>query len=704
MSLLSRAVRSVAGAYKAFTLRLQSSALIRYIGSTGRYDYRAQIGDGGGNSIVTASLNWIAGTFPEAPLRLRRRARDGTVEELTEHPFALLMESPNPFYSAELLWHATLYDFNLTGNAYWWVSKSANGRPVELYWIPSTMLAPKWEGEEYVSAYVFDPGTGRKEDLAREDVIHFRYGLDRQNIRLGLSPLAALLREIWSDEEAGNFTGALLRNMGVPPVLISPEADVKLTEEQAERIKTLYMAKTTGDARGEPLVLSAKVRVQQLAWNPKDMNLRDVRKLPEERVSAALRVPAVVVGLGAGLDRSTFSNMAEAREAAYESCIIPTYRLLAGELRTQLLPQFDRSAGLTVYFDTANVRVLQEDENARSLRLTEQLKGGGIKLGEYRSALGYPVDDSMDVYLRPLTIIEIAPGGQPLLGPAATEEPTSIRAAARLMLPAGAKADVGGVELSDDEVAYLTALEDATAISERAMAGDVAAYFERALTRAERGLDLPEKARKAFDLDAIMGGEADAADLLTTIRRGWSRQIIATWPLMNGRLGEDRPYSDEDEAVRKAVAQAGLHVTGIRDTSRARIQAMVGEAAERGYTAQQLLDGVPSEGFPGLRRTFRHWKDDRAALIARTEMARAQNVVQLERFRASPGVRAVMMLDGADFDAICAARNGRVVELDAFEAAIGEEHPNGRLRCVPVMGAPAKARTNGHVTPLEVPA
>jgi hypothetical protein len=53
-----------------------------------------------------------------------------------------------------------------------------------------------------------------------------------------------------------------------------------------------------------------------------------------------LGIPAVVVGLGAGLERSTFTNMAEAREAAYESGLIPAQKILGEDIRFQLLPLF----------------------------------------------------------------------------------------------------------------------------------------------------------------------------------------------------------------------------------------------------------------------------------------------------------------------------------------------------------------------------
>src|SRR5581483_6204053 len=126
------------------------------------------------------------------------------------------------------------------------------------------------------------------------------------------------------DDEAANFTAALLRNMGVPGVVVSPEQGATVSQEDADVTKAYVKSKFTGDNRGEPLVLSGPTKVQQFGFSPEQLLLKELRRIPEERVSAVLGVPAMVAGLGAGLDRSTFTNYAEAREAAYEQAIIPT--------------------------------------------------------------------------------------------------------------------------------------------------------------------------------------------------------------------------------------------------------------------------------------------------------------------------------------------------------------------------------------------
>jgi phage portal protein BeeE len=125
---------------------------------------------------------------------------------------------------------------------------------------------------------------------------------------------------------------------------------------------------------------------------PADMNLEAIRRIPEERISGLIGIPAIVAGLGAGLDRSTFANMAEAREHAYEGFIIPTQQLLAQDLNNQLLPDMGTPAAEYVAFDLTQVRVLQEDNNAKAKTIREDYNAGLLTLDEARAARGWKPD------------------------------------------------------------------------------------------------------------------------------------------------------------------------------------------------------------------------------------------------------------------------------------------------------------------------
>lgn len=386
-----------------------------------RIDYAKSVGDGLDSSIVSATLKWIARTFPEAPPAVwPAEPASGLEKPIAGHALTRLLERPNPHFTGPLLWMATVTDWNARGEAYWLKERNAAGVPVRLWWTPSWMMRPESSetSSEFITHFVYTvDGVDYKVDP--KNVVYFRYGSDPDNPRRGLSPLRAQLREIFTDNEAANFTATILRNMGVPGVIVSPDVDgsdggAALSAAEAEAVKETIRSQFTGDNRGDVAVMTGRTRVTQFGFSPEQLLLRELRRIPEERISAELGIPAVVVGLGAGLERSTFTNMGEAREAAYEAGLIPMQRILAEDVRFQLLADFESDPHAFVFgFDLSKVRVLQEDLYRQAQRFDLGIRGGWVRVAEGRTALGLPVGDADDVYLRQTSYVMVpAAGGE----------------------------------------------------------------------------------------------------------------------------------------------------------------------------------------------------------------------------------------------------------------------------------------------------
>jgi HK97 family phage portal protein len=384
-------------------------AFFQFLGKTTSEMY-SSVGDGTRTSVVMAPLQWICRTFPEAPLVVDKQVgEDWEVQK--RHPLSQLIERPNKFFSGDQIWWATVLSLITSGNGYWIKLTNRIGEPLELWWAPSWTMEPKWpiDGSEFISHYSYTTGVGEPQILQIEDVVHFRWGIDPENIRKGLSPLASVIREVFSDVEASAFAAALLKNMGVPGLMVSPDGDAVVSDDDLIASKEALEEHFTGMNRGRPFVAGAPTKVQQFGFSPQQMDLRNLRRLPEERVTAALGVPAIVAGLGAGLDRSTFANMSEAREMAYESGIIPLQRVIASDLKNQLLGDFEGEdlADWRCRFSLDEVRVLQEDENKIVERKLKELGAGAIMLSTYLRETGREAGPEHDIYLRPMNIIEI---------------------------------------------------------------------------------------------------------------------------------------------------------------------------------------------------------------------------------------------------------------------------------------------------------
>lgn len=369
----------------------------------GRYantqvDYNTEVGELTQSRLIMAAVNFLGRTLPEARLEVVKQKADGTNKVISDHPLVALFKRPNPFYAGELFWKSLGLSWIISGNVYFYKVRNKLGEVIELWYLPHQAVEPRWTGSNFIDYYAYQID-GMEYQLKPSDVIHLRNGIDPHNTRLGLSDIASALREIYTDNEAANFSALLMKNCGVGPFVISPKSDqVKVDAGMIARISDSIQRKISGDQRGKPFVNSVALELTKTGFSPDEMNLATLRRVPEETIASLTGIPAVVLQFGAGLERSTYSNYAEAREAAYESVVVPLWRYIAAEITHQLLADYDRSEKLEAVFNTSMVRVLQDDENKLYVRVGTAYRNGFIKRSEARSKTGFTVTPEDEVY------------------------------------------------------------------------------------------------------------------------------------------------------------------------------------------------------------------------------------------------------------------------------------------------------------------
>jgi phage portal protein BeeE len=143
--------------------------------------------------------------------------------------------------------------------------------------------------------------------------------------------------------------------------------------------------------------------VQALGMNLRDLEFPDLRAYSESRICAALGVPPVLVGAKVGLDRSTFTNYAEARRQLWEDAIFSLQRRFRDPVTTQLLPEFTGPGRPRVHvrWDNSEVLALQEAESAKWDRATNALARGGITVNDFRRTVGLDPVQGGDVFMIP---------------------------------------------------------------------------------------------------------------------------------------------------------------------------------------------------------------------------------------------------------------------------------------------------------------
>lgn len=155
------------------------------------------------------------------------------------------------------------------------------------------------------------------------------------------------------------------------------------------------------------------------------------------------------------------------------------------------------------------------------------------------------------------------------------------------------------------------------------------------------------------------------------------RMVASVFPELDAET-----FRVDDVATRKMLALASERVVMIDESTRRQLNAVLQEGQRRGYSDRQVADGVPAEGYGGVRGLYLDTWKSRAETIARTEISEAQLAASLDRYGATGLVSRVELVEHRDTDADCAARNGRVVPLAERPGLL---HPNCRLAVIPVV-------------------
>jgi HK97 family phage portal protein len=361
------------------------------------FNWRSQAGDLMLNSIVAIGMDWYIRNWSQGVPVVRRPMPDGQVETVADHPILQLLAQPTPNVPPSLVWSWILPDYQLLGNAYFRKVR-VSGRVVGLQYLAADMMRPVGNKINPLIKYQCT-----SYDIALEDLIHIRYGRDPQDSRFGRSPVTSVLREIATDNVAASAAFGMVRNGGMPSIMVGPDYKggvEDLSEDDARQTKRKLQQDFTGDNAGSVLVMTGPFKVEQVSHKPSEMAFDEIRRKPEERVCAALGLNPLVLQLGSGLERATYSNLEQATRSAWTDGMIPLMRQMSEALTIALLPDYEETQpGDYLEFDVANVPSLQADLNEDAERAERLYKSGIIDLATAKRVAGVtPSDDDLGYY------------------------------------------------------------------------------------------------------------------------------------------------------------------------------------------------------------------------------------------------------------------------------------------------------------------
>jgi len=490
-----------------------------------------------------------------------------------------------------------------------------------------------------------------------------------------------------------------------------------LQEVPMDRMKSQWVQQYGGDNRGTPAILEGGMDIKQLSFDVNKLAAEAMHSIPEGRICAAFKVPAVVAMLWVGMQQMTYNNVEGMMKYFTDQTLSPLWRRFGSTLTRSFQGDFDLDVEEKVRFDTSSVQALQSRRMEMGEYVDRAVRGAYMTRNEARELLGLPHVAGGDVFLPGLNIVPEIAEALPGKGVEVAHQQKAVKAPDSRTARRAAALTIGRV------------LQSVRKTHEGWMAADVQRFFsdlaakvvERARALGESGLRDLALEIKAQDVDpgrrqTVDGRRGEKAEQLTLpglfqdsdwmdllhVFGSWTYTILeASWETQNLALGVDMTFNRNDPAVVEVVQTLGTRISQISQTTLDGVREVLAEGYRNGWSIDHIVAGDPDAGVPGLRDTVqglayrgpgggwvRLTPEQRARMIARTELGTAQNSATMSRYDATGVDRVLVLDDGFDNShEFCKSINGKVVPLSwAKDHALC--HPNCVRAFAPEYDAP----------------
>jgi len=326
------------------------------------------------------------------------RVNKDKAEKVADHEIYNLFDDPCPTFRDLTGWNVRYFVFacyTLVGEAYLLKVRSPNGKVIALLPLsPSWVVKTPTVNAEYWEIYPFGTTAGNSIVVPTNDVIVFKDMnlLDPYGRGKGLAE--SIGDEIQSDEYASKYAKNLFFNDATPSAIIyAPNGN----KETADQIKQSWLSKMAGlNHAKEPMVLTGEgSKFEKIANTPTELDFVNSRKFLRDSTNEHFRIPPEIMGILQNSNRSTI----ESADYLLNKNVLSDYlRMYERNMNTQLLwEDFDPER---VYI-LRHENIISEDVEQKLKIATEGLRNGVLTVNEWRTAMGYDIDEKGgDVYLR----------------------------------------------------------------------------------------------------------------------------------------------------------------------------------------------------------------------------------------------------------------------------------------------------------------
>lgn len=586
--------------------------------------------------LVYTLVNAIAEDFAKyEPIFWKVDNRTGQKKQY-QHPFAKVLENPNPSLSKFDLLVATASFLELTGDAFWYYAVGERTRqPKEIYLMRPDRVEVVVDGDTgEVMGYKFRNDDGTKVPLEVDEVEHIKT-FNPLNQYRGMGTLEAAILYVEIENDTSTFQRNFMKNQATPSGVLTISG--KIEKEAFNKLKTQWKEKQAGLANvGKTLFIrEADAKFTKVGLGLDELDLKALKELSEGKLFKMFRVPKIILG---DTDQNGLGR-ANAEVADYifaKRTIDPKQTRLDDAIQKALKRSFKDENTVV-----GHVSQIPEDKAAQ-LNEDDKLTGRVYTVNEVRERKGLPKVDGGDqlyVSFNQVPISESTTGSN--------NGSKSVKRVIRLAAHKDAAEETFFRQLNKiDSKAFRAGKKANNSILEQQrdlIVERLAAYAEKGVTRAYEEImpDVNEETDKLVEILLPI--------LLLALAQGGETALQF--------LGVDEPLNVSAQTQRVLEEKLRRALKENTNTTIAKLQKTISEGIANGENLEQLTARVNAVYEKAMGYRSETLADDQAhkAVNKGLQEAYGQAGIKQKEWRAL----------GANPCKYCKAMNGQVIEMES---------------------------------------
>lgn len=342
--------------------------------------------------VVNACVRAIADIAAAVPLEVYRLTSDSEAIVLDTHPARDVLTAPRASLSPYRMMARTAVGILLYGNAFWHLARrGARGLPIGIRVVAPERIQYAWTdaGDDIVAYDWRDANGGTHSNTPVADMVHFR-DLDARDGLFGYPRGASALLDIDSDSSASQYVRQMLKNHGVPGMVIMTEPGASIDDLRAAE-SAWHEKMTARGERGRTKFVAGVTDVKAIGFDLAQLEFPDLRRVAREDICAAFNVDPRIIGVASASSDGGLSGeqYREARFRLIQQSVMPLMKAIESELNLWFAPEF---GDVFVRFSPDGLAELTENEGETSTRMIAEVGAGIRTVEEARSTLGMDAD------------------------------------------------------------------------------------------------------------------------------------------------------------------------------------------------------------------------------------------------------------------------------------------------------------------------